>query len=155
MSVISNLDDELRSRHYPQHPNKEWWIVAKCEWEWYFRLYDLVFAELDAGRLAHSCWVLADMETRSFWWILWDWALEPHNDPLVLYIVYAVVPKIKYSPRHRQACGECFMSKSMYNYMAREFTQGARALGNSMGIAADSQHMLFPKQRPPLIMGAP
>ena len=158
MSVIGYLDDDLRSHHYPLHPNKEWWIQAKGEWESYFRLYDLVFAGwsgLDAGRFAQSCWALAVLETRSFWWILWDFAQEQHNVELVLYIVNDVVPEIKYLPRQRQACGECFMVKSLYNCMGREFTQGARALGNSMGIAADSQHMLFPKQRPPLIMGAP
>ena len=44
LSVISDLDDEMRARHYPQHPNKEWWIQGKGEWESYFRLYDLVFA---------------------------------------------------------------------------------------------------------------
>ena len=49
------------------------------------------------------------------------------------------------------------MSKSLYNYMGREFTLGARALallGNSMGIDVDTQHKLFPKQRPALVMSA-
>ena len=146
LSVISDLDDETRARHYPQHPNKEWWIQGKGEWESYFRLYDLVFAELDAGRFAQSCWALAVLETRSFWWILWDFAQEKDNDELVFYIVNAVVPEI--------ACGECFMSKSLYNYLGREFTLGARALGNSMGIDVDTQRKIFPKQRPALVMSA-
>ena len=126
-------------------------MEAKREWESYFWLYDLVFAVLDAGRFAQSCWVLAVLETRSFWWILWDFAQEKHNDELVFYIVNDV----KYSPRQRQACGECFMSKRLYNYMGREFTQGARALGNSIGIDVDSHHKHFPKQRPALVMSAP
>ena len=142
----------MRLHHYPQ---QEWWIQAKGEWKSYFLLYDLVFAELDAGRFAQSCWALADWDTRSFWWILWDFAQEQDNDELVLDIVNAVVPEIKYSPIQRQSCGECFMSKSLYNYMGREFTLGARALGNSMGIDVDSQHKLSPKQRPALVMSAP
>ena len=152
LSLISNLDDEMRALHYPQHPNKEWWIQGKGEWESYFRLYDLVFAELDAGRFAQSCWALAVLETLSFWWILWDFAQEQRNDELVVYIVNAVVPD---SPIQRQACGECFMSRSLYNYMGREFTRGARALGKSMGIDVDTQYKLFPKQRPALVMSAP
>ena len=86
-------------------------MEAKREWESYFWLYDLVFAVLDAGRFAQSCWALAVSETQSFWWILWEFARTPRskdNDQLVLYIVKDVVPEIQYSPRQRQACGECF-----------------------------------------------